>query len=128
MSIVVDSSVWIDVVIRAPGWQRFSPLLAKSGEVLIPSVVLAEVGKWFLRQEGEGPAGKVLAHLMRHEVVALDAELAVRAARAAVEFRLSLGDSIIFATAIRNGSELITMDAHFDGLPGVRYFAKVPAN
>lgn len=124
MSIVVDSSVWIDVVIRAPGWQRFSPLLAKSGEVMVPSVVLAEVGKWFLRGEGVGPAGKVLAHLMRHDVVSLDAELAVRVARVAVEHGLSLADSIIYATAVHSGSDLITMDAHFEGLPGVRYFAK----
>ena len=125
MSIVVDSSVWIDVVIRAPGWQRFSPLLAKNGEVLVPSVVLAEVGKWFLRREGVGPAGKVLAHLMRHDVVSLDAELAVRVARVAVEHGLSLADSIIYATAVHSGSDLITMDADFEGLPGVQYFAKV---
>lgn len=128
MSIVVDSSVWIEVAIRAPGWQRFSPVLAKSEEVLIPSVVLAEVGKWFLRQEGAGPAGKVLAHLMRHEVVVLDAKLAAKAARLGVEHRLGLGDSIIYATAVDTGSELLTMDAHFESLPGVRYFAKPRAS
>ena len=128
MSIVVDSSVWIEVAIRAPGWQRFSPLLTKSGEVLVPSVVIAEVGKWFLRQEGAGPAGKVLAHLMRHEVVVLDAKLAAKAARLGVQHRLSLGDSVIYATAVDSDSELITMDAHFEGLPGVRYFAKTVVN
>ena len=47
MSIVVDSSVWIEATTRAPGWHRFSPYLAKTGELLIPSVVIAEVG--FLR-------------------------------------------------------------------------------
>lgn len=126
MSIVVDSSVWIDVVIRAPGWQRFSPYLAKAGEVRVPSVVVAEVGKWFLRQEGSVPAGMVVAHMLRHEVVALEAELAVKAARLGVKHRLSLGDSIIYATAVHSGSELITMDAHFEGLPAVRYFARAP--
>ncbi len=124
MSIVVDSSVWIEVFIQAPGWRRFSPYLARTGELLIPSVVIAEVGRWFLRQQGAGPAGKVVAHLLRHEVVALDAELAVMAARVGVEHRLSLGDSIIYATAAQFSSELITMDAHFEGLPGVRYFGK----
>ena len=128
MSIVVDSSVWIEATTRAPGWNRFSPYLAKTSELLVPSVVVAEVGKWFLREEGEGVAAMVLGYLLRHEVVTLDAELAVEAARLGVEHRLGLGDSIIYATAVHTGSELLTMDAHFEGLPGVRYFAKARAS
>ncbi|TLZ31546.1 MAG: type II toxin-antitoxin system VapC family toxin, partial [Gammaproteobacteria bacterium] len=33
-------------------------------------------------------------------------------------------DSIMLATAQRNGAVLWTQDADFEGLPGVRFFAK----
>ncbi len=124
MSIVLDSSVWIEVMIQAAGWQRFSVFLRRPADVRVPSAVLSEVGRWFLQRQDQVTAGIVVAHLLRHEVVALDAELAVKAARLGVQHRLSLGDSIIYATSVQTDSELITMDAHFEGLPGVRYFAK----
>lgn len=77
MSIVVDSSVWIEATTRALGWHRFAPYLAKTGDLLISSVVIAEVRKWFLLKEDEYRAAVVLGYLLRHEVVTLDANLAV---------------------------------------------------
>ena len=38
--------------------------------------------------------------------------------------KLPLADSIIYATAQAHGATLWTQDAHFDGLPGVRYTPK----
>ena len=37
---------------------------------------------------------------------------------------LPMADSLTYATARRHGAVLWTQDAHYDGLPGVRYFAK----
>ena len=37
---------------------------------------------------------------------------------------LPMADSLTYATARRHGAVLWTQDAHFDGLPGVRCFAK----
>ena len=37
---------------------------------------------------------------------------------------LPMADSLIYATAQRHAAELWTQDAHFDGLPGVKYFRK----
>ena len=53
-------------------------------------------------------------------VIDLDLGLALAAAR----HNLPLADSLIYATALAHDAELWTQDGHFDGLPGVRYFAK----
>ncbi|MGI8510408.1 MAG: hypothetical protein ACR2MQ_13890 [Gemmatimonadaceae bacterium] len=56
--------------------------------------------------------------------VDLDAPLALTAATAAIERRLPLGDSVGYATALAADAAVWTQDADFDGLPGVKYFAK----
>ena len=45
-------------------------------------------------------------------------------ALAATRNGLPLADSLLYATAQVHGAQLWTQDAHFDGFPGVRYFAK----
>jgi toxin FitB len=53
-------------------------------------------------------------------VIGIDLTLAV----AAVDTGLPLADSLIYATAQVHNATLWTQDAHFEGLPGVKYFAK----
>jgi predicted nucleic acid-binding protein len=57
-------------------------------------------------------------------VVDLDAAIALDAAHLSVANKLPLADSIILATARHHDATLWTLDADFEGLPGVRYFAK----
>lgn len=54
---------------------------------------------------------------------ALDAALALEAARLGPATGLPCADSIIYATALHHGAELWTHDAHFRELPGVRFIA-----
>lgn len=62
---------------------------------------------------------------MRETRVAdLDAGVALRASSLGRAYQLALADAIIYATACEYGAELWTQDAHFNGLPGVRYFPK----
>ena len=72
------------------------------------------------REAGDEVATAALALMQQARVVALDAPLALEAAVNG----LPLADSIIYAMARRHGAELWTQDAHFDGMPGVRCFAK----
>ena len=46
-------------------------------------------------------------------------------ARALEKARDLPADAIIFATAQAHGAQLLTCDAHFDGLPGVMLVPKV---
>jgi toxin FitB len=57
-------------------------------------------------------------------VVDLDYKLAVTAARISLKEKLPMADSIILATAREYGATLWTQDAHFEGIAGVRFYAK----
>jgi predicted nucleic acid-binding protein len=59
-------------------------------------------------------------------VVDLAAAIALDAADVGVERKLSLADAVILATARAHGATIWTQDAHFEGLPGVRYRAAKP--
>jgi len=72
------------------------------------------------REAGEDVATAALSLMQRGQIVPVDLPLALDAALNG----LPLADSLIYATARRHGAELWTQDSHFDGLPGVRYFAK----
>jgi toxin FitB len=50
--------------------------------------------------------------------------LAVTAARISLKEKLPMADSIILATAREYGATLWTQDAHFEGIAGVRFYAK----
>jgi toxin FitB len=79
-----------------------------------------EVVKKLAREAGDEAAAEALALMQRGQIVDVDLNLALDAA----VLGLPLADSLIYATARRQGVALWTQDAHFDGLPGVRYFAK----
>jgi len=57
-------------------------------------------------------------------VVDLDASIALSAAVLGARHRLPLADSVVYATARQASALVWTQDAHFDGLPDVRYVAK----
>ena len=91
---------------------------------MVPSVCLLEVFKLVPRQRGEGDALQAVALMQQGRVVELDAALVLAAARAGVEHKLPLVDSIVYATAQAVGGVVWTQDDDFDGLPGVEYFPK----
>jgi predicted nucleic acid-binding protein len=58
------------------------------------------------------------------QIVDLNREIAIEAARLSVKYKLSMADSIILATARADEATLWTQDAHFKNIAGVRYFEK----
>jgi predicted nucleic acid-binding protein len=57
-------------------------------------------------------------------VIALDTRLALAAAEISDRHKLATADAIIYATAQAHGADVLTCDAHFEGLPGVILIAK----
>lgn len=92
--------------------------------LVVPTVCLHEVYRRMFRQKGEVAALGVVAAMMEGRMVDLDAALAILAARLGLEHGLPLADSIIYATARAQGATVWTMDTDFEGLEGVRYFAR----
>ena len=102
----------------------FAPAIEDPAELLVPSISVFEVYRHVLRERGADDALRAVAGMRRGREVALDSDLALTAAELALEHRLPLADSIIYATAQVYGAVVWTQDADFEGLEGVRFRAK----
>ena len=120
--IVVDSSGWIEYANDGPSAAAFEPAILATSDLVVPTIVMYEVTK-VLRRSSERTARATLGVMLRSKIVDLDASGAVHGANVSLETGLAMADAIILATARAHGAELWTMDAHFEGLPGVRYIA-----
>lgn len=123
--ILVDTSAWIEWLIGSPIADRISEHLPGQDTWLVPSMVQLELAKWLTREVGEDKADQAIAFTQVCQVVPLDTEIALAAAEACLTHRLATADAVIFATAQAHGAELLTCDAHFEGLPSVLYIPKI---
>lgn len=77
-----------------------------------------------MREVGEEQADLVIAYTQKCIVVPLDTTIALLAADLHREHKLATADAIVYATTRHQSAELLTCDAHFEGLPDVALFAK----
>jgi predicted nucleic acid-binding protein len=94
---------------------------------VVPTVCLYEVFKVVLRERSEDEALQAVALMSQGKVVDLSPELALQAAKASLDYKIPMADSIIFATAQVFQAIVWTQDQDFKGLPEVRFFPKRPA-
>lgn len=121
---VVDTSVWIEAFMDTAAGNRLKAEIPASDDCAVPTLVQHELAKWFAREQSPEDAEQVIAYTMTCQVIPLDTEIALRAAELGRTHGLSTADAIIYATALHLGADLLTCDAHFEGLAQVRYIAK----
>lgn len=121
---LVDSSGWLEYFTGESLATKYASYLEKTTELLVPSLVLYEVYRWIKRHRGEEEALKYTAKMSEVRVIPLDDSLALYAADVALEHRLALADSVVYATALAHHAKLITSDADFKNLPKVTYIPK----
>lgn len=118
---VVDSSAWLEYFANGPNAGSFARAIERTSDLVVPSLTVYEVFKRVLQQRDEGAALQAVAIMQQGAVVALDAPLAMTAARISLEHGLPLADSVILATARAQAAVLWTQDADFEGMAGVEY-------
>ena len=121
---VVDSSGWLEYLAEEPNANFFAPAIENIEALVVPVISLYEVFKRVYQQRGEGDALKTVALMMQGQVVDLDTELALSAAKLSLDLSIPLADSMILATARAYQATLWTQDEHFKGLAGVEYVVK----
>lgn len=121
---VVDTSAWIEWLRDSPTGAILAPSLPVRGEWLVPTIVQLELAKWMMREAGETNFGEVIAFTKKCQVVELETDLALAAAEISSRHKLATADAIIYATAEAWGADILTCDAHFEGLPHVIFVAK----
>jgi predicted nucleic acid-binding protein len=117
--LLVDSSGWVEYFGEGPKAGKFAPYLERETALIVPSIVLYEVYKKLLVTTGKTIADRFVSQALRRQVIPLDEELALGAARVSVDRRMAMADAIIYVTAQAFEAELVTGDSHFQRLPGV---------
>jgi predicted nucleic acid-binding protein len=128
-SFVIDTYAWVEYLLGSKAGAK-AKYYIEGGSGLTPSVVLAELRKWYLR---EIEAGRRSEREMQHhfayiesvtEIVPLDGGLALKAGE--TDFLMKkrirgwpLADSVIYATARSRAAQVVSGDPHFKGLEDV---------
>ena len=91
---------------------------------LVPTIVQFELTKWAIRALGPEEAEAVVAYSKVRRVIPLESNLTLYAAEISAEHKLAMADAIVYATARQYQADLLTCDAHFETLPGVKFIDK----
>lgn len=121
---VVDTSVWVEWLVGSELGKQLAGEIPDKAQCIVPTIVQLELAKWLTREVGEEAADRMIAYTQRCVVVPLDTRIALHAAELHRQHRLATADAVVYATALENRAELLTCDAHFDGLPGVVFVPK----
>jgi len=121
---VVDSSGWLEYFADGSNAAFFAPAIEATRELLVPTLSLYEVFRRVLQQRGEGQALQAVALMQQGEVVDLTAAVALSAAKASIERRLPMADSVMLVTARLHGATFWTQDADFKDVEEVKYVAR----
>ncbi|MGY0559515.1 PIN domain-containing protein [Luteimonas sp. A277] len=121
---LVDTSAWIEWLVGSALGKRLGKQIPDKQECIVPTIVQLELSKWLVRELGDDQADQMIAYTQKCVVVPLDTTIALLAADLHREHKLTTADAIVYATARHEGAELLTCDAHFQGLPDVALFAK----
>lgn len=125
---VIDTSAWIEWLVASPTGKKLAKEIPEKTLCVVPTIVQLELSKWLWRELGESQADQVIAYTMKCRVAPLDTATALVAADLHRRHKLATADAIVYATAVQQGAELLTCDAHFQGLPGVVLLAKASTN
>lgn len=122
--IVLDSSGWIEFLVGSDTGRQFIPAV-RSPDLVVPSIVIVEVRRWWLSSPGKvGSLDDAMQLMARGHVAPLDMDLARSAGTLGIRHKLPLADSIVYATAQSLGAVVWTQDRDFEDLPGVEYIPK----
>ena len=121
--ITLDSSAWMHYFMNGPLLEVYAARMPKNPKSIVtPVIILYEVCRNLMRnQVGEELLNVCLSEIEKTHLVDVTKELSYHAADLSLKNKLSMADSIIYATADVFGSKLLTSDSDFKNLPNVEY-------
>ncbi len=128
-SYVMDTYAWVEYLLGSKVGDK-AKTYVEGGRAITPSIVLAELRKWYLKEieTGRRSEREMQVHFAfvesKTQIIPLDAGLALKAGE--TDFLMKkrirnwpLADSVIYATAKSGGSQVISGDPHFRGIDDV---------
>jgi len=101
--------------------EKVRPIIEGSEEAYVSTINIAEVYRWFL--SSYGPREAELERKTIKERCLIAPVIAVEAAKVRHGMKLSLGDSIILATAHKFAAKVVTGDRELKGMKDVLFIA-----
>lgn len=122
---LVDTSAWVEWISESELHRLIAPMLPTTTDWLVPTIVQFELSRWIARNTSGLQRGEaVIAFSNSCVVVPMSTEIALAAAVVGRQHNLAVADAIIYATARAFGADMLTCDAHFEGLAGVHCLRK----
>ena len=121
---LVDSSGWLEYFADGRNARFFAPALEDTENLIVSTINIYEVFKRILQQRGEDSALQAVALMHQAGVVDVTSPIAMDAVKLSIDLKLPMADSLILGTARYCGDILWTQDAHFYGLPNIRFKKK----
>ena len=121
---VVDSSGWIEYFQDSPRADLFAAAVEDRAHLVVPTIALFEVCRILSRCLDATVVDTCLKVMRMGRVVDFTDARAISAARISRAHGLALADAAMYGIAQELDATFWTQDVDYDGLPGVRYFAK----
>lgn len=121
---VVDSSGWVEYFQDSPRADLFAMAIEQRDRLLVPTIALFEVHKVLSRSLAVNLVDRCLDVMRLGRVLDFTDARAIAASKVSRQHRLALADAAMYSMALEHGATFWTQDIDYDGLNGVRYFAK----
>ena len=121
---LVDSSGWMEYLQDTPRADLFAAAIEDRNHLLVPTIALFEVHRVLSRSLNAALVNRCLDVMRLGRVLDLTDARAVAAAQIAARHKLAMADAAMYAMAREFDAAFWTQDVDYQGLDGVRYFAK----
>ena len=125
MKYLIDSYAWIEYFMGSEAGEKVKPIIEGLEEKLTPTICLAEVYAKTLKAESMELAENQRTFIKeRSALTPLDEATAIKSAEIDITMKKKikgwgLADSIVYATGLIKGAEIVTGDTHFKNLKNV---------
>ena len=116
---LVDTCIWIEVTSDPATGQDYKRMLNEPHKLMASTMVVYELRKWLARHMESEAADEQMALVLTARVFEPTSTIALQAAELSRVHKLQAMDAFIYGTAVAHGAQLVTCDAHFEGLPQV---------
>lgn len=122
---LVDSSGWIEHFQNSSRAAFFDEALSTKNALLVPSLAIYEVHRRLSPWLSPALLTDCMHVMQSATVVDVTAMRAMAASKAAQRHQLAMADAIMYSIAREFNATFWTQDVDYQGLPGVRYQARV---
>ena len=121
---LVDSCGWLEYFTDGPYADFYSFPLRKIDQLIVPTICIYEVFKKISREIDDSSALQAIATMKQGQVIDLDTNIAMSAAKISNDLKIPMADSIILATSKQFKALIWTQDEHFKDIPNVKFQIK----